>query len=73
MDFATAYCQTRRGLEKQGWVLTTRHARLTGHLLQLIGHDHVAFLETLDDCQTTARQLDESRIDLEEHRRDHGC
>ena len=63
MGSNTTYCQTRRGPLRSGAGFS-RLATLTAHLSQLTGHDHGAFLETLDDCQTTARQLDESRIDL---------
>jgi hypothetical protein len=73
MDSTTAYCQTRRHLEEQTWVLTSQHAALTTRLHFLIGSDHDEFLTTLDQCQTSSLEVADSRDLLREHRREHGC
>lgn len=35
MDYAGAYCPTRRNLEEDGWWLTSRLAAQTGYLMKL--------------------------------------
>lgn len=73
MDFTGAYCPTRRDLEERGWFLTSRLSTLTGHLLQLVGHDHAEFLGVRDECDLTRAAIAESNRGLKEHRRSHGC
>ena len=73
MNLTTAYCQTRRDLEEQTWVLTSHYAALTTRLNSLIGQDRDDFLTTLDHCQTKSIEVAESRDDLREHMRNHGC
>ena len=67
------YCQIRRGIEKRSWMLTSRHARLTERLLGLIGLDHNSFMRAMDDCRIAHMEISQSHVDLERHRREHGC
>ena len=73
MDFTAPYCKTRRDLEERSWVLTSQRAALTTHLISLIGDDHDDFLATLDQCRTRSLEVAESREQVREHRRVHGC
>lgn len=74
LDFATAYCPTRRNLEENGWWLTSRLAALTGRLLKMAGQrNHLAFLEIRQECAETRTAISDSHRDLREHRREHGC
>ena len=73
MDFTAKYCSTRRDLEERSWWLTTRLANLTGRLMQLVGHDHLAFVGVRQECQTAKAAITASRENLADHRRAHGC
>jgi hypothetical protein len=64
---------TRRDLEEGSWNLTSRLAELTTRLVLIVGRDHHAFLDALDECQTTALEITQFRVDLQERRQDHGC
>ena len=67
------YCPIRRDLERRNWGLTSRYGVLTGHLLDLIGKEHEQFLAMLDRCNMAARDANESRDELQAHRREHRC
>ena len=73
MDFTATYCSTRRHLEERSWWLTSRLANLTGRLMQIVGHDHRAFVDLRQQCQTAKAAIITSRENLEDHRRAHGC
>lgn len=74
MDYAGAYCPTRRNLEEDGWWLTSRLAAQTGYLMELAGqHDHQAFIVARQECAVTRMAITDSNRDLREHRREHGC
>jgi hypothetical protein len=73
MDFSTQYCSTRRDLEERGWFLTSRLSSLTSQLLQLIGHDHPAFLLKKTECCDTREEITDSHDRLHAHRVAHGC
>lgn len=73
MDYTATYCSIRRDLEERGWWLTSRLANLTTRLMQMIGQDHLAFLDVRQECRTTKAAITASHDDLREHRRAHGC
>jgi hypothetical protein len=73
MDFASAYCPTRREIEEHGWALSTRLFSLTGKLLKVIGRDHHAFVTLRQECHTTRHAIAQSNQSLRDHRREHGC
>lgn len=73
MAVPATYCQTRRALEERSWALTSRLAALTSRLFQLVGSDRPAFRNIIGQCHSTREEVAESRVNLENHRRDHGC
>lgn len=73
MDFATAYCSTRRDIEERGWALTSRLCSLTDRLLMATGRNHQVFVDLKQECMTTRVALTALHESLREHRREHGC
>ena len=73
MDFASAYCATRRDLEQRSWALTDRLCLLTAQLLKMIGQNHRAFLTIRQECRTTRVAIADSNQNLRDHRREHSC
>jgi hypothetical protein len=67
------YCTKRRDLEERSWALTSRRATLTDRLMSLIGRGDPEFPETLADCQEAGREVANARVNLREHRKQHGC
>jgi len=73
MAVSATYCQTRRALERRSWALTSRLAALTVRLFQRVGTNPPEFRNRIGQCRSTRREVAESRLILENHRRDHGC
>jgi hypothetical protein len=73
MDFAAAYCPTRRDIEKRGWVLTSQLFSLTARLLKKVGDDHGAFMALREECRAAKLAITASNQSLRDHRREHGC
>jgi hypothetical protein len=72
-DPVSQYCPTRRNLEHNAFNLVSRLAALTERLLQLIGRDHTAFVDTKAECVSVREVFVEARHELDKHRLAHGC
>lgn len=66
-------CPTRRDLEEQSWMLTSKLSILASKLMTFVAADHHAFNVTSQRCGEVRVQLKESRRRLQAHRSQHGC
>ena len=73
MDLVSAYCPTRRNLEEEGWMLVSRLAVESAHLMNLAGVDSKCFAVTKAKCGQLKINLLELRKQLALHRAEHGC
>ena len=73
MDAISAYCDTRRELEEQGWMLVSRLAVESARLMDLAGVDTQAFAVTMAKCGQLKVDLMGLRQQLGIHRAQHGC
>jgi hypothetical protein len=70
---AARSCPTRKDLEEQSWLLTSKLSILASRLMTSVAADHHAFNVTSRRCGEVRLQLKESRRLLQAHRSQHGC
>jgi hypothetical protein len=73
MDFTAQYCATRRSLEEETWVLTSKLSNTATRLMGTVGVNHKLFNETTVECGEIRAQLAALHRQLKEHRSGHGC
>lgn len=73
LDTISQYCDTRRELEQQGWMVVSRLAVESARLMDLAGVDSRAFAVTKAKCGQLKVDLMGLRKQLGIHRAQHGC
>lgn len=73
MDLTAEYCATRRSLEEQSWVLTSKLSSTATRLMGTVGVNHRIFNKTAAECNEIRSRLSSLHRQLRDHRASHGC
>jgi hypothetical protein len=73
-EFDLTYCVTRRDLEENGWILTSKLASASGRLMGFAGSgERLLFLQIKSECSDLYRRITDSNETLRQHRQSHKC